>query len=166
MRQFKIQKIHAAEMYRSNATSQGNTITRLIIKSNDSIALVREVAFELHLLWFEFNHRGYSVFTLERCWPSWERRRKSTLMWHREWNPSFVWARVNLNNVVKHLMGFNQVLIGVNTLFKFTCAGTKLGLLSSGMSHRCGLGWVPSDVGHRPTYFVSIHLSPTPKSCK
>ena len=31
----------------------------------------------------------------------------------QEWNPSFVWARVNLNKVVKHLMGLNQVLIDV-----------------------------------------------------
>ena len=37
-------------MYRSNATSQGNPLTRHIIKSNDSIGLVWEVAFELHLL--------------------------------------------------------------------------------------------------------------------
>ena len=37
-------------MYQSNATSQGNPLTRHIIKSNDSIGLVWEVAFELHLL--------------------------------------------------------------------------------------------------------------------
>ena len=37
-------------MYRSNDTSQRSPITRLILKSNDSIAIVWEVAFELHLL--------------------------------------------------------------------------------------------------------------------
>ena len=46
--ELKILKIH--ETYRSNTTSQGNPITRLIIKSNDSVALVWEVSFELHLL--------------------------------------------------------------------------------------------------------------------
>ena len=47
----KFQKyMRSRNVYRSNTTSQGNPITRLIIKSNGSIALVWEVAFELHLL--------------------------------------------------------------------------------------------------------------------
>ena len=74
-----------------------------------------------------------------------------------EGDHSSVWARVNSNKVVKHLMGPNQVLIDGHTevcatLFEFTCAGIKLWFHSSGMSHRCGRGRVPSDVGR--TYFV------------
>ena len=46
----KFKKYMCSRNVWSNATSQGNPLTRHIIKSNDSIALVWEVAFELHLL--------------------------------------------------------------------------------------------------------------------
>ena len=85
---------------------------------------------------------------------------------NQEWNPSFVWAQVNLNKVVKHAMGPNphQVVIGVTSHevcnLKFTCTGTRLWFHCGVTSHPCGLGLKPSDVWH--TYIVSMHLGPTP----
>ena len=54
-------------MYGSNATSQGNPLTRHIIKSNDSIAPVLEAVSPLIIIQFILiNDRRHTVH--ESCW--------------------------------------------------------------------------------------------------